>query len=260
MSNAMSNANELWIVVPAYNESAWIGSTIDALALQKDVSPTVLVVDNASTDDTAAEVKAAGLRHPELDVRVIREEEKGTGAACDTGFRHAIKHGATFILRTDADCVPEPTWAARMRDALDGGLDLVGGNYRARFDDGTAPFGASVSVPLVYGLVRFVGRIRPNNNRKGEGYQAPFILAPGGNMGIRGTVYLECGGFPRTKIEDVHEDKQIVNRVRKVSSRLGYRRDAIVRFSNRRAARNGIVNNLRWYLNHGGGCEVVDVR
>ncbi|ODQ99977.1 hypothetical protein BST27_07510 [Mycobacterium intermedium] len=256
----MSNANELWIVVPAYNESAWIGSTIDALALQKDVSPTVLVVDNASTDDTAAEVKAAGLRHPELDVRVIREEEKGTGAACDTGFRHAIKHGATFILRTDADCVPEPTWAARMRDALDGGLDLVGGNYRARFDDGTAPFGASVSVPLVYGLVRFVGRIRPNNNRKGEGYQAPFILAPGGNMGIRGTVYLECGGFPRTKIEDVHEDKQIVNRVRKVSSRLGYRRDAIVRFSNRRAARNGIVNNLRWYLNHGGGCEVVDVR
>lgn len=254
------DANELWIVIPAYNESAWIGSTIDALALQDGVSPTVLVVDNASTDDTAAEVKAAGLRHPELDVRVIREDEKGTGAACDTGFRHAIEHGATFILRTDADCLPAPTWAARMRDALDGGLDLVGGNYRARTDDGTAPFGGSVTIPLVYGLVRFVGRIRPNNNRKGEGYQAPYILAPGGNMGIRATAYVECGGFPRTKIEDAHEDKQIVNRVRKVSSKLGYRRDAVVRFSNRRAARNGIVNNLRWYLNHGGGSEVVDVR
>jgi glycosyltransferase involved in cell wall biosynthesis len=253
-------ANELWIVVPAYNESAWIGSTIDALALQEGVTPTVLVVDNASTDDTAAAVEAAGTRHPELDVRVIREDEKGTGSACDTGFRHAIAHGATFILRTDADCVPTPAWAWRMRDALEGGLDLVGGNYRARTDDGTAPFGASVITPLVYGLVRLVGRIRPDNNRKGEGYLAPYILAPGGNMGIRATTYVECGGFPRTKIEDAHEDKQIVNRVRKVSSKLGYRRDAIVAFSNRRGAHNGIVNNLRWYLNHGGGSGVVDVR
>ena len=254
------DANALWIVVQAYNESAWIGSTIDALALQEDVSPTVLVVDNASTDDTAAAVRAAGMRHPGLDVRVIREEEKGTGSACDTGFRHAIAHGATFILRTDADCLPSPTWAARMRDALAGGLDLVSGNYRARTDDGTAPFGATVTVPLVYGAVRLVGRIRPNNNRKDEGYQGPYVLTPGGNMGIRATAYLKCGGFPRTKIEDAHEDKLIVNRMRKVSSKLGYRRDAIVRFSNRRAARNGIVNNLRWYLNHGGGSEVVDVR
>ena len=254
------DANALWIVIPAYNESAWIGSTIDALALLEGVSPTVLVVDNASTDDTAAEVRAAGLRHPGLDVRVIREEEKGTGAACDTGFRHAIAHGATFILRTDADCLPSPTWAACMRDALAGGLDLVSGNYRARTDDGTAPFGASVPVPLVYGMVRLVGRIRPNNNRKGEGYQGPYVLTPGGNMGIRAAAYLKSGGFPRTKIEEAHEDKLIVNRVRKVSSKLGYRRDAIVRFSNRRAARNGIVNNLRWYLNHGGGSAVVDVR
>lgn len=252
--------NELWIVVPAYNESAWIGSTIDALALQEGVSPTVLVVDNASTDDTATAVRVAGLRHPQLDLRVIREDEKGTGAACDTGFRHAIEHGARLILRTDADCVPAPTWAARMRDALDGGLDLVSGNYRARTDDGTAPLGASVITPLVYALVRFVGRVRPNNNRKGEGYRAPYILTPGGNMGIRATTYVECGGFPRTKIEDEHEDKHLVNRVRKVSSKLGYRRDALVRFSNRRAARIGIVNNLRWYLNHGGGAEVVDVR
>jgi glycosyltransferase involved in cell wall biosynthesis len=252
--------NELWIVIPAYNESAWIGSTIDALALQDGVSPTVLVVDNASTDDTAGAVTAAGLRHPMLDVRTIREDEKGTGAACDSGFRYAIEHGATYVLRTDADCLPTPAWASRMRDALDGGLDLVSGNYRARTDDGTAPFAASVTVPIVYGLVRFVGRTRPNNNRRSEGYRAPYILTPGGNMGIRATAYLECGGFPRTRIEDAHEDKQLVNRVRKVSSKLGYRRDAVVRFSNRRAARNGILNNLRWYLNHGDGQGVVDVR
>jgi glycosyltransferase involved in cell wall biosynthesis len=252
--------SDLWIVIPAYNEAEWIGSTIDALAAQEGVAPTVLIVDNASTDDTAAVAKAAGLRHEGLDLRVIREDEKGTGAACDTGFRHAIEHGAQYVLRTDADCVPAPTWAARMHAALDGGLDLVGGNYRARTDDGTAPFGASVIIPLVYGLVRFVGRIRPDNNRKGEGYRAPFILAPGGNMGIRAATYEACGGFPRTRIEDAHEDKEIVNRVRKVSEKLGYRRDAVVRFSNRRAHRNGIVNNLRWYLNHGGGSEVVDVR
>jgi glycosyltransferase involved in cell wall biosynthesis len=250
----------LWVVVPGYNEEQWIGSTIDALAVQRDVELTVLVVDNASTDDTAGAVRAAAARHPQLDVRVLREDEKGTGAASDTGFRHAISCGATRILRTDADCVPDPDWARTMRDAIDvRGLDLVAGNLRQRTDDGMGTKVGPVLVPLVLTLIRFVGRVRPNNNDN-PAYRTRFVVTPGANLGIRAQTYLDSGGFPRTRIEDAHEDKEIVNRVRLVSDRIGFEKRSMVRFSNRRVARNGLLKVLRWYFNHGGRGAEVDVR
>lgn len=250
---------DLWVVVPGFNEAQWIGATIDALAAQRSAAFTVLVVDNASTDGTADAVRVAAARHPQLDVRVLREDEKGTGAASDSGFRHAIEHGATRVLRTDADCIPDVNWVARMRDALDGGLDMVGGNLRHRTDDGTASVLAPVLVPFFYAVIRFVARVRPNNNDN-PAYRAPFILAPGANLGIRAETYLAAGGFPRTRIEDAHEDKELMNRVRLVTGAVGYRRDAVVRFSNRRVACHGIVRVLRWYLDHGAGKDDVDVR
>ena len=44
--------------------------------------------------------------------RIDHEPRKGTGAAADTGVRHAIAHGATHVLRTDADTLPVPGWTA----------------------------------------------------------------------------------------------------------------------------------------------------
>jgi glycosyltransferase involved in cell wall biosynthesis len=255
--------HDVWVVVPCFNEERWVRGVVAALAAQRGIELTVLMVDNASTDGTAAAALDEASRHAGLDLRVLHESEKGTGCASDSGVRCAIAGGATRVLRTDGDCLPEPGWARTMADALapgPGDLDLVGGNLRARHDDGTAPFAAALTVPLLYGLVRVVARYRPDNNRRDQGYQAPFRLAGGLNMGITASAYLESGGFPRTRIEDVHEDKELVNRVRRISPHVGYRRRAIVRYSNRRAREHGIVGTLRWYLNHGAGTDVVDVR
>lgn len=258
--DAAAPGHDLWVVVPAYNEAAWVGATIDSLARQEGVELTVLVVDNASTDDTEGAVRDAAERSPELDVRLLREDQKGTGAASDTGFRHAIAQGARVVLRTDADCVAAPDWARRMHAAIDGGLDLVAGNLRQRADDGMGTRLGPVLVPVVLSLIRFVGRVRPNNNDN-PAYRTKFVVTPGASLGIRASTYLQSGGFPRTRIEDAHEDKAIVNAVRLVSDRIGFERRALVRFSNRRVARNGLLGVLRWYFNHGGGrAAEVDVR
>ena len=261
MRDANEPGHETWVVVPGYNEEQWIGATVDSLARQDIAGElTVLVVDNASTDDTAGAVRAAAERNPGLDVRVLREEEKGTGAASDTGFRHAIAHGAEIVLRTDADCVADPDWARTMRAAVrERGLDLVAGNLRQRTDDGMGTRIGPVLVPAVLALIRFVGRVRPNNNDN-PAYRTKFVVTPGANLAIRAGTYLESGGFPRTKIEEAHEDKAIVNAVRLVSDRIGFEKRAMVRFSNRRVARLGLARVLRWYFNHGGGGAEVDVR
>jgi glycosyltransferase involved in cell wall biosynthesis len=260
MRAADAPGQEVWVVVPGYNEESWIGATVDSLARQRGVDLTVLVVDNASTDDTAGAVAAAAERHPDVDIRVVREDEKGTGAASDTGFRHAIAHGARIVLRTDADCVADPDWVATMVAAIeDRGLDLVAGNLRQRTDDGMGSRLGPVLVPVVLALIRFVGRHRPHNNDN-PAYRTKFTVTPGANLAIRASTYLESGGFPRTRIEEAHEDRAIVNAVRLVSDRIGFEKRAMVRFSNRRVARNGLVNVLKWYFNHGGTGAEVDVR
>ena len=93
----------LWIVVPAYNEERSIGATLRRLAAQTDTGFTLVVVDNGSTDATATAVKEFAAGAEAFDVRIVHEPEKGTGAAADTGVRHAIGAGATHVARTDEE-------------------------------------------------------------------------------------------------------------------------------------------------------------
>ena len=101
-------ASDLWVVIPAYNEAPGITATLTALRHQRNREFRVVVVDNGSTDSTVEIVDEFASAHPDLDLTLIHEPQKGTGAAADTGMRYAIEAGAVRLARTDADCVPEP--------------------------------------------------------------------------------------------------------------------------------------------------------
>ena len=90
---------EITIVVPAFNEAGTIADVIDRLrrlpfALQ------IIVVDDCSTDDTAAIVQ--GLDEVEL---VRHERNQGKGAALRSGFTHA--RGRIIVIQ-DADLEYDP--------------------------------------------------------------------------------------------------------------------------------------------------------
>jgi glycosyltransferase involved in cell wall biosynthesis len=81
------------IVIPAFDEGAVIGEVVEAL---RAAAPwrEVIVVDDGSSDRTAAEAEAAGaaiVRHP---------YNKGNGAAVKSGIRRAI---GEYILVMDGD-------------------------------------------------------------------------------------------------------------------------------------------------------------
>ncbi|GAA2476068.1 glycosyltransferase family 2 protein [Terrabacter carboxydivorans] len=247
----------LWVVVPAFDEAAGIAGTIAALAAQRDRDFRLVVVDNASTDGTAVEVRTACAAYG-LGVSVITETRKGTGAASDTGVRHAIAHGATHVLRTDADTLPVRDWTAAGRRAFIEGADLVTGPMRARTDEVRLRPWERVVLPGVIGFCQAFGRFRPSN--RSPELKGPYRMSPGCNLGVSAAAYEACGGFPRTAIEELHEDRELVNRVRRVSSRVEYRRDLVVHASVRRLRAYGLRNTLRWYLDHGHRPDVVDVR
>jgi glycosyltransferase involved in cell wall biosynthesis len=247
--------NRFFVVVPFYNEEAGIEPTLDALAAQNDPDFVLICVDNGSTDRGADVVSDFAARHPDLDVRVIAEPLKGTGAACDTGFRYAIAEGATHILRTDADCLPDPSWVRNIRREFAAGAEFVAGRIKARRD---ADFNAAdaVVLPLLIWVSDVYGRLF----RGGKGFKAGWVLVAGNNLAITSQLYERCGGFPRSHFTDQGEDRALHDRARLITDRIVIRDDVLVFNSIRRVRAYGYVNTLLFYWDRKYRPAVVDVR
>jgi dolichol-phosphate mannosyltransferase len=93
----------LSLVIPAYNEEAGIRQAIaeaDGALARTTSEYEILIVDDGSTDGTAATVAEEACRRPR--VRLLRHEpNRGYGAALRTGFEAASFERVAF---TDADC------------------------------------------------------------------------------------------------------------------------------------------------------------
>ena len=84
------------VIIPCHNAEAWLGETLDSVAIQRDVACEVIVVDDGSTDASARVAASVGGRH----VRVIRQAQHGVAAARNTGTE--VARGA-FLQYLDAD-------------------------------------------------------------------------------------------------------------------------------------------------------------
>jgi glycosyltransferase involved in cell wall biosynthesis len=117
-------------LVPAYNEAATIGellTRIDALGVDRQI----VVVDDGSTDDTAAIVAAYAAEHP--GVVLLRQANRGKGAA----LRHGIPHlDADVTVIQDADLEYDPAEVPHLVAPIEQGVaDVV---YGSRLSGGRA--------------------------------------------------------------------------------------------------------------------------
>jgi len=100
-------------VIAAWNGAAWIAGALESLrASGAPVLP--IVVDNASTDATRGIIREG---YP--DVLLIElPENRGFGAATNTGIRHALRRGADAVLLLNQDARVFPDTVGRLADAL----------------------------------------------------------------------------------------------------------------------------------------------
>ena len=121
------------IIIPAWNEQDAITGTIREIA-ECVPDADLLVVDDGSSDHTAARATAAGATVCSLPFNL------GVGGAMRTGYRYALRHGYDVAVQIDADGQHDPRNLPRLLARLDGadgadGADIVIGARFATPDD-----------------------------------------------------------------------------------------------------------------------------
>ncbi len=109
------------VIVPAYNASATIGRTLEALSKQNCSQPfEVIVVDDGSVDNTADIVRSFA-----VGASYVRQDNAGPASARNHGAQLAQ---GEFLAFTDSDCIPHEDWISQLMEGF--GRAAGGGGCR----------------------------------------------------------------------------------------------------------------------------------
>ena len=193
-------AKPAWsVLLPFFNERDYLAATIASLAAQT-VSSTLILIDNGSTDDSAAVARAACRDHG-LDYLLITEPRPGKVAALRTGLGWVHTR---WVATCDADTIYPVHYLAAAAGIL------------ARPDHVAA--GAYFVAPGVSNKVRraiarrflAVARLLPRQSHAGGAGQA-----------FRTEALRAAGGFDADRWNYVLEDHEIIHRVMRHGT-MGY--------------------------------------
>jgi len=186
---AVTDLQEPYLITVAlctHNHADRLTRTLEDL--EKITSPSrpweILVVDNASTDETPQLLSDTNWRPPGIPVRVMREERLGLSNARNRALKEA--HGK-YLLFVDDDETPDPQWLkAYERDMLTYAPDALGGCINVVFEHGERP------AWLQDELMGFLGHLD-----HGEGCWLTDPATPfyGGNFAVRTKIFTEIGDF-----------------------------------------------------------------
>ncbi|WP_203137374.1 glycosyltransferase family A protein [Microbacterium sp. JZ31] len=213
------------VVIPVRDDARLLERCLAALARQSRPADEIVVVDNGSSDDSAAVAHAAG-------ARVVVEPVPGIPRAASAGYDAAT---GDLIARIDADTVCPPGWVAAVEEhfATDPSLGFLTGD--ARFPE-AAPWidwlGRHIYIGSLYGVM------------------TPLLGHPplfGSNFAMRADAWRQLSAEVHRDRRDIHDDLDLALHVR---PGMTVRRDRtlIVDVSARPLTRPGSLLRHMWWV------------
>lgn len=138
------------VILPALNEAGNIAKTVHGIR-QHVQGADVLVINDGSTDDTAAQAQAAGAAVLDMPYNV------GIGAAVQTGFQYAQRYGYEVVVRNDGDGQHASADIVRLLDALESNaVDVVVGSRFLGAGQYRTPFSRRLGIRILVTLLRII--------------------------------------------------------------------------------------------------------
>jgi glycosyltransferase involved in cell wall biosynthesis len=217
------------VIVCAHNEERMLPGCLHSVLAQTRPPDELVVINNASTDATAAVARQIP------GVRVVDEPRKGLVVARERG-RHEAQ--GALLVYIDADCRPPVRWLARIERhfARDAALIALSGPYRFYDWDW---WGCLLVRAYDYTLAPFTQVLAKHVLRLG----AVFY---GGNFAVRREALEQIGGFD-TSIEFHGEDTNVGRRLFAVG-KVSLKYDCYLYTSARRYVALGKGKVFRLYI------------
>lgn len=218
------------VVAPAHNEGVLISALLEALLKQTVLPDEVIIVNNASTDDTEQKIEAFIPRFKEKNIylRVLDEPIKGVARARNTGFFTAT---GDILASIDADCSPDEQWIKHIsRCFAEKDCHIVRG--KVIMADAPLPIYLLTKWGWYKWYYQFLQLI------------SGHTLFSGGNFAVKKEIFIQSGGF-NNQIVDINglDDLEFAKRLNAITEKFHYEPKMIIHTSFRR------YNNIResWY-------------
>ncbi|GAB2617628.1 glycosyltransferase family 2 protein [Pseudactinotalea suaedae] len=172
------------VVIPVRDDADQLAGCLAALARQSVLPAEVVVVDNASTDGSAAVAAEHG-------ARVVVEPAVGIAPAAATGYDAAR---STIIARLDADSRPPADWVEQIVGAMDRHPDVGAVTGNGEFHDLAPGLGAVVARAYL-GAYYLLGHAAAANH-----------VLWGSSMAMRREVWWQVRDRVHRSDPDIHDD------------------------------------------------------
>ncbi len=223
-ATAPRDAAALTVVIPVKDDARHLERCLAAISRQSLPPHEVVVVDNASSDDSAAVARRAG-------ARVLDEPSPGIPAAASTGY-DAVAAG--IIVRCDADTVPPEDWLRRVHEAFAGDPGLTALTGTGHFYDLPAVRGRIAR--LVYMRCYYWGMHAATGN----------VPLWGSTMAIRVDAWQEVRLLVHRHDPHVHDDTDLSFQLGS-AARVRYDPRLVVGVSGRTfESRQALARRFRW--------------
>lgn len=201
----MSKQPTVSIVIPAYNEEDKIEKCLLSCIEQGDLAEELIVVNNNSTDETAAIVRRIQRKYPEANVRLLNEKEQGIIPARNRGLNSAK---GEVIGRIDADSILYEGWVKSVRKTF-AKKTVAAATGPVKYHD----------MPLPEVGFKFDNKIRSALHNSAKDHTFVF----GSNMAIRKSAWEAIkDDTHRDKEDQLHEDIDIALCLFKKNLKVAY--------------------------------------